>query len=120
MLWAQVAGGVVTEIAANDVSPGAGWYDCTSASPPVSVGAMFNGATFAPAKPQQITATAFLNRIPPAVLPGLYSNPQTGVMLLTLAAANMIDLTDPSVAAGINGLVPATLTPAQAQAILDH
>lgn len=71
-------------------------------------------------KPQQITATAFLNRIPPAVLPVLWGNPQTGIMLITLAAAQMIDLTDPSVAAGINGLVPSVLTAQQAATILDH
>lgn len=74
----------------------------------------------APGKPQQITPTAFLNRIPPAVLPVLWGNPQTGIMLITLAAAQMIDLTDPAVAAGINGLVPAVLTADEAAAILDH
>lgn len=74
----------------------------------------------APGKPQQITPTQFLNRIPPAVLPVLWSSPQTGIMLITLAAAQMIDLTDPSVAAGINGLVPGILTADQAAAILDH
>lgn len=73
-----------------------------------------------PVKPQQITATQFLNRIPQAVLPVLYGNPQTGVMLITLAAAQMIDLTDPAVQGGINGLVPGILTTAQAAAILDH
>lgn len=84
------------------------------------------GNTAAPAptppvvKPQQITATQFLNRIPPAVLPVLWSTPQTGVLLITLAAANMIDLTDPAVQAGINGLVPGILTADQAAAILDH
>jgi hypothetical protein len=71
-------------------------------------------------KPQSITATQFLNRIPPAVLPVLWGNPQTGIMLLTLAAANMIDLTDPQVQGGINALVPSVLTAAQAAAILDH
>lgn len=71
-------------------------------------------------KPQQITATQFLNRIPPAALPVLLSNPQTGVMLITLAAAKTIDLTDPVVAAGINALVPSVFTVAQAAAILDH
>jgi hypothetical protein len=50
----------------------------------------------------------------------LWSAPATGVLLITLAAANMIDLTDPSVQAGINGLVPGILTTAQAAAILDH
>lgn len=74
----------------------------------------------APGKPQQITATQFLNRFPPAVLPVLYGAPATGVMLITLAAANMIDLTDPAVATGINALVPSVLTAAQAAAILDH
>lgn len=73
-----------------------------------------------PGKPQQITATQFLNRIPPAVLPVLYDSSQTGVMLITLAAAQMIDLTDPAVQAGINALVPGILTTAQAAAILDH
>jgi hypothetical protein len=78
-------------------------------------------ATFlAPTKPQQITATQFLNRIPPAVLPVLWSSPPTGVLLITLAAASMIDLTDPNVQGGINQLVPSVLTIAQAAAILDH
>jgi hypothetical protein len=71
-------------------------------------------------KPQSITPTQFLNRIPPAVLPVLWGSPQTGIMLITLAAASMIDLTDPNVAAGINNLVPSVLTAAQASAILDH
>lgn len=71
-------------------------------------------------KPQQITATQFLNRIPSAVLPVLWGSPQTGIMLITLAAANMIDLTDPTVQGGINGLVPNVLTAAQAATILDH
>jgi len=71
-------------------------------------------------KPQQVTATQFLNRIPPAVLPVLWGNPQTGIMLIKLAAANMIDLTDVSVQGGINALVPSVLTAAQASAILDH
>jgi hypothetical protein len=73
-----------------------------------------------PAKPQQITATQFLNRMPPAVLPVLWTNAQTGVMLMMLAAATMIDLTDPGVQGGINALVPGILTAAQALAILDH
>lgn len=73
-----------------------------------------------PGKPQQLTPSQFLNRIPPAVLPVLYDSPQTGVMLITLAAADMIDLTDPQVQAGINALVPDILTSAQAAAILDH
>ena len=67
-----------------------------------------------------ITPTQFLNRIPPAVLPVLWANPQTGIMLLTLAAATSIDLTDPAVQGGINALVPGILTPQQAAAILDH
>lgn len=71
-------------------------------------------------KAQQITATQFLNRIPPTVLPVLWGNAQTGIMLITLAAATMIDLTDPSVQGGINSLVPNILTAAQAAAILDH
>jgi hypothetical protein len=71
-------------------------------------------------KPQKITATQFLNRIPPAVLPVLWGSPQTGIMLITLAAASMIDLTDPAVQGGINALVPSVLTAAQAAAILDH
>jgi hypothetical protein len=83
-----------------------GWVDAPAAPP-------------AP-KPQQITATAFLNRIPPAVLPVLWGQPATGIMLITLAAASMIDLTDPAVQAGINNLVPSVLTAAQASAILDH
>jgi hypothetical protein len=41
-------------------------------------------------------------------------------MLVTLAAANMIDLTDPAVAAGINALVPSVLTAQQAATVLDH
>jgi hypothetical protein len=73
-----------------------------------------------PGKPQSITATAFLNRIPPDVLPVLWGSPQTGIMLITLAAASMIDLTDPAVQGGINNLVPSVLTAAQAEAILDH
>jgi hypothetical protein len=73
-----------------------------------------------PIKPQQITSTAFLNRIPPAALPLLWGNPQTGILLITLAAANMIDLTDPAVQGGINGLVPSILTAQQAVVILDH
>jgi hypothetical protein len=77
-------------------------------------------AFLAPAKPQQITPTQFLNRLPPAVLPVLWGNPQTGIMLITLAAANMIDLTDPQVQGGINALVPSVLTAAQAAAVLDH
>jgi hypothetical protein len=119
-LWANVVAGFVTEIVVGDQSPGAGWTDCTNASPAVSVGAAFDGTNFTAAKPQQITATQFLNRIPPAVLPVLWSTPQTGILLLTLAAASMIDLTDPNVQAGINGLVPSILTSAQAAAILDH
>lgn len=71
-------------------------------------------------KPQQITPSQFLNRIPSAVLPVLWGNPQTGIMLLTLAAATMIDLTDPQVQAGINGLVPGVLTAQQAATVLDH
>jgi hypothetical protein len=77
-------------------------------------------AFMAPAKPQRISSTQFLNRLPPAVLPGLASSPQTLVMLITLAAAGDIDLTDPAVAAGINALVPSVLTAAQAAAIMDH
>jgi hypothetical protein len=87
----------------------------------------YNGATFmAPppgpgaSKPQTITATAFLNRIPQDILPVLYANAQTGVMLITLAAAQTIDLTDPQVQGGINALVPEILTADQAAAILDH
>lgn len=72
------------------------------------------------AKAQQITPSQFLGRIPPAALPTLWSNPQTGVMLLALVAAKMIDLTDPAVQSGINGLVPSVLTADQAAAILDH
>jgi hypothetical protein len=83
-----------------------GWVDAPAA-PPVP-------------KPQSITATAFLNRIPPAVLPVLWGQPATGIMLITLAAASMIDLTDPAVQGGINNLVPTVLTAAQAAAILDH
>lgn len=83
-----------------------GWVDAPTPPPPP--------------KPQQITATAFLNRIPPAAMPVLWGNPQTGVMLITLAAAQMIDLTDPAVQAGINGLVPSVLTADQAAAVLDH
>jgi hypothetical protein len=71
-------------------------------------------------KPRSITPSQFLNRLPPATLPTLFSNPQTGVMLVTLAAANMIDLTDPAVAAGINALVPSVLTAQQAATVLDH
>jgi hypothetical protein len=74
----------------------------------------------APGKPQSITATQFLNRIPATVLPVLWGNAQTGILLITLVAASMIDLTDPSVQAGINGLVPGVLNAAQAAAILDH
>jgi hypothetical protein len=71
-------------------------------------------------KPQQITSSQFINRIPPAVLPVLWGNPQTGIMLIKLAAAGVIDLTDPEVQGGINALVPGTLTADQAAAILDH
>jgi hypothetical protein len=77
-------------------------------------------AFLTPGKPQRITSTQFLNRLPPAVLPGLTANPQTLIMLITLAAAGDIDLTDPAVAAGINALVPSVLTAAQAAAALDH
>jgi hypothetical protein len=73
-----------------------------------------------PEKPRQITPSQFLNRLPPATLPTLFSNPQTGVMLVTLAAATMIDLTDPQVQGGINGLVPSVLTAQQAATVLDH
>jgi hypothetical protein len=77
-------------------------------------------AFLAPVKPQRITATQFLNRLPPAVLPVLAAAPQTLIMLITLAAAGDIDLTDPQVQAGINALVPSVLTAAQAAAVLDH
>lgn len=77
-------------------------------------------AFLAPRKPQQITPVQFLARIPPAVLPVLYANPATGVMLITLAAAVSIDLTDSAVAAGINALVPSVLTVEQAAVVLDH
>lgn len=103
------------------------WQQFIGTPPAGKVRGTVNGAPgwvdadpVAPAKPQQITSTAFLNRIPPAVLPVLWGSPQTGILLITLAAANVIDLTDPAVAAGINGLVPSVLTAAQASAILDH
>jgi hypothetical protein len=77
-------------------------------------------AHVAPAKPQRITSTQFLNRLPQAVLPQLTAVPQTLIMLITLAAAGDIDLTDSQVQAGINALVPSVLTAAQAAAVLDH
>jgi hypothetical protein len=77
-------------------------------------------AFLAPGKPQRVSSTQFLNRLPQSVLPGLASNPQTLIMLITLAAAGDIDLTDPAVQGGINALVPSVLTAAQAAAVLDH
>lgn len=79
----------------------------------------------APPKPQQITATAFLNRFTDAERAALataaQSNPQMLLLLITCAAAGTIDLTDPAVQGGINGLVPGVLaTTARASAILDH
>jgi hypothetical protein len=73
-----------------------------------------------PAKPQQITPTAFLTRFPPGVVQALFANDQTGAFLIMCAASGSIDLTDPKVQGGVNGLVPAFLTQTQAFAILDH
>jgi hypothetical protein len=115
---AKVENGVVTAVWFADTPLTQAWNDCGAQRP--QIGWAFDGTSYTQPKPQQITATAFLNRIPPAVLPVLWGNPQTGVLLITLAAANMIDLTDPSVIAGINALVPAILTAAQASAILDR
>lgn len=133
--WCRVQGNVVVEDPV-EIPDGLAITDCYA--PPIAAqffqdptrqakqGWTFTGSAFvAPgavevSKPQSITATQFLNRIPQQILPVLYSNPQTGVMLITLAAAQMIDLTDPQVQGGINALVPDILTADQAAAILDH
>jgi hypothetical protein len=73
-----------------------------------------------PSKPQRIPSTVFFNRFPPGALNALASSPQTLVLLITCAAAGEIDLTDPEVQAGIEGLVPSVLTEEQAAAIMDH
>ena len=70
--------------------------------------------------PKRITSTQFLARMPQAVLPTLAASPSTLVLLITLAAAGDIDLADPAVIAGINGLVPSLLTAQQAAAVLDR
>jgi hypothetical protein len=82
-------------------------------------------AALAEAKPQIITSTAFLNRFTnderTALSGAAMSNPQMLLLLITLAAAGNVDLGDPSVQAGVNGLVPGVLaTPTRAAEILDH
>jgi hypothetical protein len=73
-----------------------------------------------PAKPQTLTPAQFLNRFPPAVIGALAANPATLPLLINLAAASVIVLSDPAVQGGINSVVPAFLTAAQAATILDH
>jgi hypothetical protein len=114
-LWAHVTAGFVDTLAGYDQAPDDTWV---SAPAGTTVGDSYDGSAFAHVNPSVITSTEFLNRIPPTALTTLWGNAQTGIMLITLAAASMIDLNDPKVKGGINGLVPSVLTAAQALAIL--
>lgn len=87
--------------------------------------AWVNAAPFVPGKPQQITATQFLNRFTPqeqgALATSAQDSPQMLLLLITLAAAGNVDLTDSSVQSGVQGLVTSGILPqARANAIMDH
>jgi hypothetical protein len=118
--WASIENGVTTGVWHSDVVPSTSgtWVDCGDTPP--ALGSTWNGTAFATAKPQKITSMQFLARLPQAVLPTLAASPSTLVLLITLAAAGDIDLADPAVIAGINGLVPSLLTAQQAAAVLDR
>jgi hypothetical protein len=118
--WASIENGVTTGVWHSDAVPSAfgTWVDCGDMPP--ALGSTWNGSAFATAKPQRITSTQFLARLPQTVLPTLAASPSTLVLLITLAAAGDIDLADPEVSGGINSLVPSLLTAAQAAAVLDH
>jgi hypothetical protein len=75
-------------------------------------------------KPQSIPATAFLNRFSLTAKTMLFAaagrDPNMLQLVVTAAAAGIINLADPDVQAGVNSLVPAILTAPEAAIILDH
>jgi hypothetical protein len=76
-------------------------------------------------KPQRITGSQFINRFTPleqmALATAAMGNPQMMLFMISMAAAGTIDLTDPAVAAGVNGLVGNVIAnSARAAAVLDH
>jgi hypothetical protein len=78
-----------------------------------------------PAKPQSVTGSQFINRFTPteqgALATAAQGNPQMLVMMISMAAAGSISLTDPQVVAGVMGLVNSgMLTQTRALTILDH
>ena len=77
-----------------------------------------------PAKPQRVTGTEFINRFTPseqqALATAALSDRNMLLMMIRLAAAGDVDLNDPDVQAGVNGLVGSVLTAPRAAAILDH
>lgn len=118
----------VTSVWVSDITPpGSQWLDAGDADPPPSVGAVYNPSThvFTPVKPSQITGSAFINRftLPEQIAISTAAsrgNAQMMLMLIRLAAASIVDLTDPEVQAGVQGLVGGILTQDRATAILEY
>lgn len=115
------------------VNPALAWADITAVNPAPQPGwwasqvnaAWVFAAPMPPTPPPPnpvLMATAFLNRITPqeqaALASAAMTQPQMLLWLINMAAATSIDLTDPAVQAGVNGLVPTVLTSARAAAIL--
>ena len=98
------------------------WVLC--AVPPPALGAHWNGTIFTPGKPQKITGSEFINRFSlqeqVALATAAQGNANMLLMMIRLAAAGEVDLTDPEVVTGVYGLVGGVLTAPRAAQILDH
>jgi hypothetical protein len=119
-VFANVVGGVVSKVAVAFASPGDGWELCGPDNPIPQVGSTYANGVYIPPKPKQISATQFLTRFPPGAIAAMTASPQNQALLIMCAASGSVDLTDPTVQGGINGLVPIVITQPQADAILDH
>lgn len=85
-------------------------------------GGVPDAADSPPTPPRMVTASQFLNLFLPQEQFGLAAaalqSPALLLLLITAAAATAINLDDPDVVNGVNGVVPGTLTQDRANRIL--
>lgn len=124
MRAAIVVNGVVTNIIeVESLTDWPGAIDAGNAGPGWTfAGGVFTPPNTVPIVALPITATQFLalftDQERMAIVTGAQSNPQLMLLLITMASASSIDMTDPAVRAGLQSLVPGVLSQARVTEIL--